>query len=836
MIQIRRKSIGLAAAAAALVVSGFLTTSVNTTAASAKRATGPIRFGPTTLVDDQRLSGEPDIKVCGPNTTWSYGACGQNNPYASVPWGFSTTSSFIWRSEDRGGTFKLVPGNVATGKPTACPGGGDTDLLVSPGVTQSADHLAFEDLQALNNFSSGVSTDGGTTFTCSPVSAEATAVDRQWLGAYKPLGSAGSAVYMDYDIAAGSSLFPTCVTGVNSAGNLFVVQKSTDGGLTYGPVTAVDCNDGIAGPMQVNQTNGHVFAIHTAYKNPASCTNATDAVVVNKSVDGGVTWTKSVVYAPAALTSSCANDVTVGQDFAVLTIDKSGGLYAVWSQAPVDTAGNLTGPSHIYYSYSADEGAHWTPEQQVDSGVSTNVDVFPWIVAGDAGRIDVVWYGTKQAKSVWDPGSQTTDWYPYLTQSVNANRSATKNAIFSAPVKVSQRPNHNGGICTMGLGCTTGGDRSLVDFFQVDVNKSGGAEVIWADTSNNAGNNGNQSAIVEVAQQSSGPGLFKSSAVSGFPPITCVAATSTPCQSDPTGDAKYEAQGTIGTNVSNLDITGSSVGVDPSSSKNLLVRMNVASLKSLPSAGQAGLNANDLYVDYLTSWNYHKPAGTQATYDSTGNVYYAYLEINTATGATTAAAGNTCAIATTHGKYLVYPGDVAVNSKINQATGTIDLSVPLSVVGNPAVGSTLQSVTAHTVGQPGPAAGPSGPPSCQRDPNGNAQDPNGQIFDVYDKSRAYNAHLTPFVALNITGSGHQSGRSVTFKWRVVSGPPISSFAVYGIGPGHPGNRLGSTVRAHNSRTYSLQVNNVRWDVDAFYLLVKTRAGATVRTPNFRVSG
>ena len=33
----------------------------------------------------------------------------------------------------------------------------------------------------------------------------------------------------------------------------------------------------------------------------------------------------------------------------------------------------------------------------------------------------------------------------------------------------------------MGIGCTAGGDRSMADFFQVDVNKSGGADVIWTD-------------------------------------------------------------------------------------------------------------------------------------------------------------------------------------------------------------------------------------------------------------------------------------------------------------------------------------------------------------------
>ncbi len=318
-----------------------------------------------TVVDDQRLAGEPDVKVCGPTSTWSYGNCGQGNPYASAPWGFSTTSSFVWRSEDRGRTFKLVPSNNTTGKPTVCPGGGDTDLAVSPGSSQAHDFLSFIDLQALTNFSSGTSADGGQTFPCDPLSSGSTAVDRQWFGVYKNTAGApgnGSKVYLDYDIAA-ASLTPLCATDPSANGNLLVVQSSTDGGLTYGPITPVDCNDGIAGNMQVNQVTGHVFAVHTAYSSPTRTT--TDQVTVNRSTNSGTSWTRAAVY-------SCAGTCIVGQDFAVLAIDKSGNLYSVWSQAPVDAGGNITGPSHVFMSTSKDDGLTWSAEHQVDSGATTS--------------------------------------------------------------------------------------------------------------------------------------------------------------------------------------------------------------------------------------------------------------------------------------------------------------------------------------------------------------------------------------------------------------------------------------------------------------------------------
>jgi uncharacterized protein YkwD len=699
---------------------------------AAASAAGAIGFGATTVVDDQRAAGEPDIKVCGPSSSWSYGNCGQDNPYASAPWGFSTTSSFIWRSEDRAKTFKLVPSNNTTGKPTACPGGGDTDLAVSPGATQATDFLDFIDLQALTNFSDGVSADGGGSWSCDPVSSAATAVDRQWFGVYKnPAGAYlhvpgnGSIVYLDYDIAAGS-LGPQCLTdpNTNTNGNEFVVQKSTDGGLTYGPPALVDCNDGIAGNIQVNQTTGHVFALHTAYSSTTG-TNS-DAIVVNRSVNSGTTWQRATVF-------QCNNMCTVGQDFAVLAIDKSGNLYVVWSQAPIDSAGTITGPSHIFYSYSSSDGVVWSPARQVDHG-ATNVNVFPWVAAGNSGAIDVVWYGTTKASSVpsYDSGLQTTDWFPYISQSLNA---ASSGATFSTPVAVSQHPNHNGGICTMGIGCTTGGDRSLVDFFQVDVNKQGGADVVWSDTSNNGSNNSNQGALIVEARQASGTTLFGTT-LSGSATV-CKSVTSSPCQTDQTGDARYEANGITGSNTSKLDITGSSVNVDPINNARLDVRMRVANLSTLPTATDGVLGGG--FVDYLTSWDYHVPGRTQADYDSTGNIYYAYLEVNLATGAVSAYDGNTCSIGTTHPKYLVYPGQNVIQSRIDRSSGTIDLYVPRVDVGNAPLGASLYSVTAHTVSQLGPA----GPFDCStRDPNGNNQDPGGQVFNVYDKSPAYTTVLT----------------------------------------------------------------------------------------------
>src|SRR5579864_1560321 len=80
--------------------------------------------------------------------------------YTSVPNGGPTGSSWIWRSLDRGKTFKWVP-NAAPllGTVQMCQGGGDTEL-----ATDSHDNL-YANILSLANFSTARSSDQGATFT-----------------------------------------------------------------------------------------------------------------------------------------------------------------------------------------------------------------------------------------------------------------------------------------------------------------------------------------------------------------------------------------------------------------------------------------------------------------------------------------------------------------------------------------------------------------------------------------------------------------------------------------------------------------------------------------------
>ncbi len=74
--------------------------------------------------------------------------------------------------------------------------------------------------------------------------------------------------------------------------------------------------------------------------------------------------------------------------------------------------------------------------------------------------------------------------------------------------------------------------------------------------------------------------------------------------------ARFEADGVISANAPKLDITGSSLNLDPKNPSRLDVRLQPANLSSLPNATDGILGGS--YVDYLTSWNYHIPGNTEA--------------------------------------------------------------------------------------------------------------------------------------------------------------------------------------------------------------------------------
>jgi len=642
--------------------------------------------------------------------------------YTSGPGSLSSDTSWIWHSRDGGKTFKwITSGTPLEGKSTACAGGGDSELAVD-----SAGHLYFNDL-TLANFSVARSDDGGVTFPCNNTGVPDTAVDRQWYATDgDPVNGGGSIYLVNDEIGPGG---PIC--GNSLGNNVLVMYRSpvngagATAGLQFGPrntITAdLSCDEGIMGNDEVSpvatttgQPDGlggfavlptpvkHVYVIHDdaalhQIQIGRCFPVAFGPPVPNVSDPSGLNCTNILVRELGA------TGVKTGGNFPTMAIDKGGNLYAVWEQAPIDANGKVTGDTVLMYSYSANEGNTWSTPIQIDTsgapGGALHNNVFAWIVAGDDGRVDIVWYGTPGLANPADPtcGSgapnngtggpdSTTNalWSLWMVQSLNAH---APTPTFTAPILASEHFIHRGSIQTLiGAQC---GDRTLGDFLQVRMGSNGEAQISYADSNN----------IDEVfaphglyVRQNGGDGLLVASSPVKIPRLTPFNAVS-----DPTGDGKYEVSGTTSANMPQLDIINSSV------SKITTAPCSVAApcyqvVMQLNNLSLAPTTAQDPDPDlvWLTQWL------VPSTTDPNGGKNFMVYAESFNGGALQCFAGENAAQAVGGGVTLTYPGATTLPAANCNATlgpnGTITIDVPLADVTEAgAIDNRLHEVTASTM-------------------------------------------------------------------------------------------------------------------------------------------
>jgi hypothetical protein len=707
----------LCASAGALLIVLVAAATVASAAAFRRvpRATqaAPIGFSHAVVVDQQRPGFEPDVKVDSTGVA-----------YTSVPFGFSTTQSFVWSSRDGGNSYQLTPGNLGPGKPSTCVGGGDTDLFLD-----SNNALYFSDLQGLTNISNSMSTDGGATWSTNCAGAPNTPDDRMWFAGTGSSAGANLTLYQDYD--AVDSALP-------NGGNQLVETVSHDGthftpvlnsaGLTSGctgaDVNCVTDNEGISGNQVVDPTTGNVFIAHTTV-NGNSAGGAVGVQVSEGKITPGTTTSAVWSESPNLDASLCPDATCVdaggnpeelaGENFASIARDSAGYLYVAFTAGPLDHAsssdsnfGALTQPEQIYVVHSLQPaGADpstltWSaPTPITGTGASAGTNTFPWIAAGSDGRVDVVWYHTSEASeqgtcasgsgtcTVYGAGNfNNAEWSVQMGQSLNAN---TAGPAYTT-ADVSETYIKHGQICTNGIGCATGGDRSLGDFLQVTPDPQGAAVVSYVfDTSADTAA-GEDAGPEVISRQLSGPSLFPSlgSVTQGSGPGFAMGSVT-----DPIGDDYYPANGTRSAAGSDLDLTGASLA--NGSDSTLVATIHVHSLKSL--AATSALGGPD--ASWLIRWTVVRPGAT-----GNGDIFYAGMDNNAGAGGSgkpSFFAGDTSGIppanSAEHTKYITYPQThvlTASQAAYDPSTGVITMHIPLSDVGGPAVGTALYSGTAFS--------------------------------------------------------------------------------------------------------------------------------------------
>jgi hypothetical protein len=662
-----------------------------------------------------------------------------NRMYESVPGSLSSDTSWVWTSADGGKTFKWVTAAAPqTGKYSTCAGGGDTELGVD-----STGSLYFNDL-TLANFSTSRSDDHGTTVRCSNTGVPDAAVDRQWY-AIDGDPKAGGSIYLANDEVGPGA--PSCPG--STLNNVLVMYRSPVAGL--GPTAGIEfgaankisgvdtCNEGIMGndevsPVATTTSNSgtplatpvrHVYVIH----DDASFSK----ILIGRCYPVPFTADPSglnCVDLPVADLGS-PGTVRTGGNFPTLAIDRAGNLYAVWEQAPV--VNGVVGNSVLRYSFSTDQGDHWSKPVTVPTGLTNNV--MAWVAAGDDGRIDLAFYGTKSGVDTVNFGPQNCTgggpdavngfWSVYAMQSLNAHSSSV---TFSKPVDASGHPIHHGSIQTvLGGQC---GDRTLGDFFQLRIGSHGEAETSFADSNN----------VDEVfaphamyVRQIGGSSVYVGQSVSGQKPVGSV--------TDPAGDATYDAGGQTSADMPNLDIVGSSFTAPGASSCHAggqacyRITMKLANL----SLAAPALPDTDPVLIWQTQWLLPAKPGcdtSKTTCQNGGRNLMAYAESDHG-GPIQCWVGENAVFPIGGGVALTYPGttqltDPGACRAASGPGGTITIDVPRSLAGLDAgvqpFSSTVYSVSATTL--TAPATPDSVPPFAGI---------GGAFFDEIDAAPSYNA-------------------------------------------------------------------------------------------------
>lgn len=336
-------------------------------------------------------------------------------------------------------------------------GGGDCDVATGPNGT-GGDAIYTANLQAWAS-AINVSMDDGVTWNSTPIE-DPIEQDRMWLAA-DPVEK--GTVYLGYHDFAGLGI---------------IVAKSLDFGSTWAIHSVASAGDPVTAAMGVRNSpapgrvridptdHNRVYIVwhrHTVeqevdhlqrFANDPQNTlpfAASNQIMVARSDDGGLTWHDSVaIDAPAGS--------TLPGVIPWMALDNAGNVYVV-------TAGTINGVNGMFYASSTDHGTTWSPVHRVNTG--PGAVVFPTVIAGKTGVVDFFWIESTGLVT----GDTSGVWSAHFAQSRDALSPAPSFTDVVGPVV------HRGEICTRGLLCTAGGDRSLLDFADMALDSFGYAHI-----------------------------------------------------------------------------------------------------------------------------------------------------------------------------------------------------------------------------------------------------------------------------------------------------------------------------------------------------------------------
>ena len=625
-----------------------------------------LQFSASVAADNQRDQAEPLLEIDK-----------AGNAYDCGPTGFSNASDYAQVSppNQAGDQFHLL-GTPPRGQQSGG-GGGDCGLAFGTETNGSGNYqYAYTGLGPLTGFSTSTSPNNGKSIaTGGPfgngVTNQGGGADRQWMtfvGAQEVL-----LIY--------NQQVPRNV----------VVQRSIDGGLTYGPISALGArNPRFPGPIRYIEPmpglpNGLVYFPFDRARppNPANPDDPVgDQVNISFSTDRGATW------------RNCGAAVALGTMtlFPTADHDSAGNIYLVYgenalfhtymvSTSAAKLIANCTENPATSSALPSLVPAAFSEPVQVDRDAILST-VFPWVTAGGApGHVAVVFAGTETQGNP-NSGDFDASWDIYVNQSLNAT---DPGATFSQ-VKATTHPFHYDSICLNGLGCDLSvppGDRSMADFFALDYNPVNKRIYVTFNRTNkkpdeDLGHVASPMVVTQIAGPSLGGGtvaiadrtpLRTSSvdqtgdALSSYSILApAVAPPAPPTTNEPAADFTSVS---IGPELDLLDNTGVPNG-------GFTVTMRVANLSTAELTNTLARTQSQSLLWIWRFTNGHQDAAASARWNPVQGFTFGYNDFTT--GLTPCAPAGPGSSASE--KCILYPGDQPIQGDVNQATGTIRLSVP----------------------------------------------------------------------------------------------------------------------------------------------------------------
>ncbi|MGH9017491.1 MAG: sialidase family protein [Acidimicrobiales bacterium] len=347
----------------------------------------------TVLAGTGAAQGAPTISV-GPISTVSSPCTGQNaeveqavDPsgpgYVYEAW-TGCAGIGLSRSTDDGTTF-----TAAVTLPGSTFSPGDPDLAVAPDGTVYVVFM-MENAEGQNYPVVDASTDHGATFP--QVTTLLPPGPLNWGDSPNIAVGQNGDVYVTWDYGPSSAVIEHChpmgSCSFSGGDTNVVIQTSTDGGATFGPIVPISRAypwSGADNAPLVIDPSGRLDVLYQAYAiNPTTHLFGPAVNYFTASGDNGATWSTPVSVRPRAGTMSLPewwNEPS-------LAIDAGGNLYAAWDTQGRTATGQKTDTGWL--SYSVDGGATWSMAAQAPADVR-NVPHIMEVAGGAAGEAEVGW-------------------------------------------------------------------------------------------------------------------------------------------------------------------------------------------------------------------------------------------------------------------------------------------------------------------------------------------------------------------------------------------------------------------------------------------------------------